>query len=465
MKHRLPTLVSGMGGRLRLLLGSQLRRNVLTGVGTALVGAALGFLSYPLYLSYLGYQQYGLWVALSTVLTFAQLGNFGINPAITKFVAEAHGAGDSRQIRSCLSTAWVAVSVSGVVVLIGVLIFIRSIPALFRVSGKDAETMVSLLPGVGLFSLYVFLVEPLCAALVGLGRMDLENFFRILTQALSLVFSAILLHSGRGIESLLIANSSSYVLLHILTWLAVRRIAGTKLLDPRTCAVGRLSQMLRFGGWVFGASLMNMALSPVIRVVLARSVGVASLPVFEIAFNTAMRVRGLLESGLRALMPEISRLSRPATQETLLRAGALSRTGTRLICRLGIPLYLVIGVFATPLLRMWLRSQFQPEVPASLRIMLIGSFLSLLCVPGYYILLGLGEAGTCFNSALLQAGATLAFIAIVFRATGVVSVTGVSVAVMLGMGCCSAYVIWRVSRFLNGASEGNRTAVKAALGS
>jgi O-antigen/teichoic acid export membrane protein len=436
----------------------------MTGVGTALVGAALGFLSYPLYLSYLGYQQYGIWVALSTVLTFAQMGNFGINPAITKFVAEAHGAGNPRQIRSCLSTAWAAVSLIGVVVLMGLLIFVRSIPALFRVSGADAKTMMSLLPGVGLFSLYVFLVEPLCAALVGLGRMDLENFFRILTQAIALVFSAVLLHSGRGIESLLIANASSYVLLHILTWLAVRRIAGTRLLDLRSCALGRLSQMLRFGGWVFGASLINMAFSPVIRVILARSVGVASLPVFEIAFNTAMRVRSLLESGLRALMPEISRISRPVTQETLLRAGALRRTCTRLIAKLGIPLYLLIGLFATSLLRVWLRSQFQPAVPTALRIMLLASFLSLLGVPGYYILLGLGEARSCFNSAILQGAASLAFIAIAFIATGGVSVTGVSVAVVSGMGCCSAYLIWKVLRFLNGASGGHSIAGKASVG-
>jgi hypothetical protein len=98
----------------------------------------------------------------------------------------------------------------------------------------------------------------------------------------------------------------------------------------------------------------------------------------------------------------------------------------------------------------WLRSQFQPAVPASLRIMLIGSFLSLLCVPGYYILLGLGQAASCFNSALLQAGATLAFISTTLIATGSVSITGVSVAVMLGMGSCCVYVIWTVSRFLNG---------------
>jgi O-antigen/teichoic acid export membrane protein len=433
---------------LTFLFGSQLRRNVATGVGAAVLSALLAFVSYPLYLSFLGYQQYGLWLALSTVLTFAQLGNFGINPAVTKFVAESHGAGDIRGVQSCISTAWLAVSITGGAVLIGAFAFRQAIPALFKVSGSDAEAMSTLLPWVALFSLYVFIVEPLCATLIGLGRMDLENFFRLLTQALALACSAVLLWFGRGIMSLLLANAVSYLLLHVLTWVTVRKLIGIRLLSLRSFDFGRLSQMLRFGGWVFGASLVSMAFSPVNRILLARSAGIATLPVYEIAFNTGMRVRSLLEGGLRALMPEISRISRPVTYETLLRAKALSLKGTRLIAGLGVPLYLVIILLATPLLRLWLRNQFQSTLPAPLRIILVGSFLSLLCVPGYYILLGLGEARSCFNSALLQGGAGLVVVALGFVATGTVSLTSVSIGVMSGMACCSGYVLWKVARCL-----------------
>ena len=85
--------------RLRSLFRSQLRRNVATGAGTAFVNVLLGLGSYPIYLHFLGYEQYGVWLALSTILTFAQLGNFGVSPAVTKLVAEAHGARDLPGVR------------------------------------------------------------------------------------------------------------------------------------------------------------------------------------------------------------------------------------------------------------------------------------------------------------------------------------------------------------------------------
>jgi O-antigen/teichoic acid export membrane protein len=45
-------------------------------------------IAYPVYLHFLGHEMYGVWLILATVLTFAQLGNLGISPAVMKLVAE-----------------------------------------------------------------------------------------------------------------------------------------------------------------------------------------------------------------------------------------------------------------------------------------------------------------------------------------------------------------------------------------
>jgi O-antigen/teichoic acid export membrane protein len=338
------------------------------------------------------------------------------------------------------------VSVSGAIVFFAVLALRRPILFAFNVSGSNAHTISDLLPYIALFSVYIFIVECLNATLVGLGRMDLENYFRTISQAVALICSALLLHNGYGVQSLLLGNAVSYLTMHALGLYAVRSLTGAPLLAITGCTFSDLSRILSLGGWIFGGSLVSMALSPLNRIILSRYAGIAVLPIYEIAFGSSMRVRSLLESGFRAMMPEISRISAPVTRETLRRAGALERNGLLIMARLGSPLYAAVILLATPLLRLWLRNQYQAALPSALRIMLVGSFLSMLCVPGYYILLGLGKARTCFASAVIQGGASLSMIGLLILMTGTVSVTSVSFGVMVGMGLCSAYVIWKVKQ-------------------
>ncbi len=73
---------------IKKLLSSQLRINMASGMATTVVNIAVMAAGYPLYLHFLGYEKYGVWLVLAAVLTFAQLGDLGMNPAITKLVAE-----------------------------------------------------------------------------------------------------------------------------------------------------------------------------------------------------------------------------------------------------------------------------------------------------------------------------------------------------------------------------------------
>ena len=63
---------------IRRLFSTQLRINILSGVATSVVNVVLLAIAFPLYLHFLGYEKYGVWLVLATVLSFAQLGNLGI---------------------------------------------------------------------------------------------------------------------------------------------------------------------------------------------------------------------------------------------------------------------------------------------------------------------------------------------------------------------------------------------------
>lgn len=79
---------------IKKLLSSQLRINVMSGIVTAIISTVSMAAAYPICLHFLGYEKYGVWLVLATVLTFAQLGDLGISPAIIKLVAEEYGRGN-----------------------------------------------------------------------------------------------------------------------------------------------------------------------------------------------------------------------------------------------------------------------------------------------------------------------------------------------------------------------------------
>ena len=134
---------------IREALGSQLRRNMTSGMLTTGINMFIILASYPIYLHYLGYEKYGLWLILAVVLSFAQLGNLGINQAIMKLVAEEHGQGNSQGIRSYVTMAWTVLTITGSIALLVIFLFKSQIVVAFKLSGENAELVSWLLPYMG----------------------------------------------------------------------------------------------------------------------------------------------------------------------------------------------------------------------------------------------------------------------------------------------------------------------------
>jgi hypothetical protein len=73
--------------------------------------------------------------------------------------------------------------------------------------------------------------------------------------------------------------------------------------------------------------------------------------------------------------------------------------------------------------------------------MLIATFASLLCVPAYYTLLGLGRVRQCFYAYSIQAGTNALVVVSVIVLGAALSVIHVVWAVLAGMAITSVYLI------------------------
>jgi O-antigen/teichoic acid export membrane protein len=396
--------------------------------------------SYPVYLHFLGYQQYGLWLAVALILNIAQFGNLGLAPAVATHVAEEFARLDFAAIRATVSTALITLTAAGLLAVAGVLLLGDYIVGAMRLSPALARQAHGLLPLVALLSLYVVQIETLSAVLVGLGRLDLSVGTQVLCRALSLAVSASLLAAGLGVVSLPIANLAGYALLHLASLALARRITGHNCLALRGFHFARLRTLAAFGSGLVACSVMSLLLGPLNEFTLTRYAGPGTVPLYDLAWSLSMQVRGLFESGFRSLMPEVSRLAVLGWAESPGRIAAVNRRAIKGIFAIALPAFALVFLVARSGLRLWLGARFRPEIVPALRVLLAGCFFSLVGVPGYYTLLGLGRIKQIIACYVAQcgtnAGLITAFCLLSGKVTTSLTATAAAAGIAAGGMCC-----------------------------
>jgi O-antigen/teichoic acid export membrane protein len=417
---------------------------MLSGVVTAVINTVALFVAVRIYLHFLGWETYGVWAILATVLTFVQLGDIGISQSVIKLVAEGYGRRDIEDVQRYVTTALTMLCTSGIVLLAIVLILRNTIVAAFKLNYEDAKLVSSLLPYISILSVYVLIVQSFNSILSGIGRMDIVNYIQSIGRVLSVIAATILLCSGLGVASLIIANAVSYLFIHIASFICIRRIVKIHFLRMRNLDMQRAKRILSFGGTVFSGSILSMFLGPFNKMMLSRYAGVSTVGVYELAFTASMAVRGLIETGLRPLMPAVSGLSAGMTDGIKNKISQINIRLLKLICIFGGSLYCVLAVFAPFLLKLLLRDRFTEALPGAFRIMLFASFLTLLGVPAYYIIMGLGKLRVFITATVISTIGNFVLVIAYYCLMGHISVYSVGICMVICFAASTAYLIYEV---------------------
>ncbi|HWR26484.1 MAG TPA: oligosaccharide flippase family protein, partial [candidate division Zixibacteria bacterium] len=396
----------------------------------------------PIYLHFLGYEKYGVWLVLATIMSFSKLGDLGIGSAVAKYVAENHAKDDIKAVERYVTTAIYTLGISGLFVFLVILIFRSQIISAFNLDNDNFYEALRLLPYVGLLTLYVFIVKIVETTLSGLNRMDLTSYYRLASRIVSLSASALLLYRGYGVKSLLFAFFLSEVISHLFFLYAIQRLTSISFLRTENIDRDSLRHLLRFSSGLLGGMSIGMLFVPLNKLIISRYIGVGAIPIYDIAYNVAMNIRGLAASGLGALVPEVSRLS-VLTKTDTERILHIYRRSIKILLLIGVPSFLMVFILATPLLQVWLQEKFDSLLTIILRIMLLGAFLDLFSVPAFYTLMGLGLTDKLFYYNVVKSLVNLTVIFLIILVSGSLSINAIGWATFTGMACSTAYIIWQ----------------------
>jgi O-antigen/teichoic acid export membrane protein len=316
----------------------------------------------------------------------------------------------------------------------------HQIPRWLGLHGVNADIAASMLPWVGVLTLYALLVDVLNSTLSGLGRIDLANYVQVSAQALGAICAIALLHLHFGLGSLLAGTGLTYITVQAVSTAFIMQEGKVQAHQLFHWDAARYRRLLRFGSGVVGGSLINLLLTPINRLVLARFAGLAAVPIYDIAYTGSMKLRGILESGVRAIMPEVSRLGAHPGPDARARIRHVTRRASVLILLMGVPAFTGALVLAGPVSRFWLGSRYNAAIPSALQIALVGAFVSLLAAPPFYTVMGLGRTDHVFGSFALQSGTNVAVIAVALALWHRVGVNTVLFGAALGAGTSMIYL-------------------------
>ncbi|HIJ83783.1 MAG: polysaccharide biosynthesis protein [Magnetococcales bacterium] len=424
----------------RRLFASRLRVNMVSSVITNGLNILVLALAYPVYLHFLGYEQYGVWLSLGVVLVFAQLGDLGIRTTIVKLVAEAQGSKDMAAMGQYVLMALLLLTVSGTIILVVILTMQQPIIQLFNFPDELATTAQWLLPWIGLLSVYVLIVQALKAIVGGLGRMDLANYIETGGRVATVAVSIALFYLDWQLESLLVASLLSHCGQHLAAILTIRHLSSLRILSRANLDKTRFRAMLNFSSMMFGGALVSMLLDPFNRMMIARTIGVSEIPVYDIVYRVANQVRSLAAEAMRPLLPELSRLA--GTGGETQRIHHIQNRLYKLVFAL-VPGLLLLWWFSENLFQLWLQQEYSPQLPGTFGILLVGVWCNLLGAPAYYTLMALNRADSCFIAHAIQAVANAVIILAAWQTYGTLDLSMVCASVSCGYVMSSVYLLQR----------------------
>lgn len=181
-------------------------------------GTASSLIAVPLTMSYLGKEQYGLWMALSSLLTWMALVDFGVARGLQNYLAEAYGNDDEESAAKYMSTAFFALL--GIALLIGAMLA----PGLYLVPWERllkvtepalAAELRPTLAAVLVVFLARFPLNVVPQAYAAYQRTHIANVFAIAGSLLSIATLLVVIWLRLGLPWLILASGGVGLILTV----------------------------------------------------------------------------------------------------------------------------------------------------------------------------------------------------------------------------------------------------------
>lgn len=415
--------------------------SMIWSVGYSIAAFIVGFIVTPILVAKLGYEQYGLYILVQNIASYALVFDFGFAWAAVRYFAMDRNdpAAFEQRSRTLLTLfAFMAVICSLVALIFG--------PSLVQWAGLDIErrstSPLFLLASLGLAAQLLGAVPD--AWLRADERFRALNLLRTIALVVLGLGSAALVTLGGTLAALFFFNTTISWFTTFFLWF----VASKSFLILRICTPGwhpnRIKEMINFSLWSFGGRLAQGVILQFDRYLAALFGGSAGVTFYSVPANLSSRVNFL---GAPAASVFFSRASALASREDPPDVQRQYFTAARIlnlcIACCAVPLLLLGDKF----LEYWIGPYMAEQGAWVLRWLAIGYWLVSV---GSLAAAGLDGNGRADLSAKVQLGSGLLALPLALFLGKLLGVSGVAAGVgaWLGMSgiCCSVVYYAKILR-------------------
>lgn len=382
---------------------NQLSRNIFSGAIVHGLNILVTFIGYPLYIKFLGFELFSVWTILSVIISFAQLGDFGIGKAIVFFVSKTKSEENNLAVLSIIANAIVIILAISLIIQSVLWLFSTQIAQLFAIPEIYSEQSVAVIPLIGLAVFTYLIYDALISVITGMGRMDISNMILLILNIFKVTFTILLLKISPTLYSMVYGVLISNIIFILMILVLLFRKGYVPYNKLPQISVKRVKELFSYGIPLFGIQILNILMFPVIKIFISNIFGVSFVGYFELAQKAAYSVRTLFQQGLFALLPEFSQFSK-SLRDISVRKQLQKRVTkiTKILSIYGTPLFLLIAFFSKYLLIFWLGDEYNEEIWYGYLLFQPGIIIGMLALPSYYALMAINKNAICFNEALIR---------------------------------------------------------------
>jgi len=359
------------------VVGTLARNSVANGVRLG-VGALVAILL-PAYLTHhLSVQTYGAWVLILQLGAYVGYLDFGVQTAVSKYIAEYEAKGDETGCSRCVSVGLAITLIAGALGVLVTLALAWKVPELFGNIPPELirEVRISLL-FVGISLSATLATSVFSAIFLGLQRYQVPMMTSVVSKILygTVLYAAVFFHGSLVVMGMAAAAVNLMTaLLQVAMW---RKLASQIRVSLRAIDFTMVRQMFRYCAVLTVWSVCMLFITG-IDVTIVGHYAFNEVAYYSIATAPTNLILLILGAALGPLLPATSALSVARSSEQmgniLLRT---TRYSTILLLVTGLPL-LVCGY---PILRLWVGATYAQNSVQFLRILLVANILRNLCAP------------------------------------------------------------------------------------
>jgi O-antigen/teichoic acid export membrane protein len=366
----------------------------------------------PYTIHVLGLPLFGVWVLISSVVSYLSLGDFGVAAGLSRCAAREQAAANVTGLNRLLVAGILYYALVGVVTVLSAWLLAGPLVGLMGVPGEMQQQARWLLIAGAVVLAYGQVLSVGESLLVGMQFMDVSSGISLVGTVLDIAATVAVLTLGYGLAGLLIKDGFLTVVLGLLRLAMLARVQPGMAFRLRLANRATLQELLSYGLRIQITRLAELTITHVDKLLLGHFAGLQTVAQFEVAARVVRLVKYLVLTITSALMPAATALQTLGHDGRLL---SLYYRSSRYLILVAAPASLFLVAAAPNLLLAWVGPGYGQAV-LFLQALAIGHFVHTLTSAGTTIVRGVGRPDyETRYTLLLLVGDTLLGVALIGR--------------------------------------------------